>query len=274
MLSRNLNDNTANFAGVALDTVTDLGSTYVDLHGYGPVVQGILGAAAYCEFSGTTGGQWQDGLWPPINTTNTVFGTLVNDRPTAATMLLNYGPSWQYNPDSENTLPGGSVSYIANNTGPDVSFPALFASYIRNQWTLMAYSIPRQSGAVLSLPFFGSGPQQLYISVTTVVVFPIFALAIGLLATSVALMGTIYRYKWVNRVEFESWWVLKALSPRLYAVGYSNGTEKDFESACKGFGVAYRDIRPDDDIGQLMLCPTNTDVVTTAPQLDAGRIYR
>src|SRR5277367_5967760 len=182
MLARDLNDGTANMRGLASDAVTHLGESYLDLHGYGPILQGVLGAAAWCEFRGSTGGQWPDELWPPLNhTSNVVIGTVINDRPTMGTAMLNYGPSWQYNPVSENSLPGGSISYIANNTGPGVSFPALFSSYIRNQWMLMAYSIAPQSGQQISLPFVGSGPNKLYISLTTVSVLPSSALVIGLL---------------------------------------------------------------------------------------------
>ncbi|OCK73030.1 hypothetical protein K432DRAFT_256489, partial [Lepidopterella palustris CBS 459.81] len=212
MLSRNLNDGTANMGGLSSDAVTNLGSTYLDLHGYGPVFQGVLGAAALCTFRGETGGRWPSGLWPSLNgTTNTVIGTVINGRPTLATALLNYGPSWQYNPVSQNSLPGGSVSYIANNTGPGVSFPALFASYIRNQWALMAYSITPQSGAQLLQQFDGgSGPKKLYIRMTLVAIAPAIALVVGIFCTLRAWILTITHRYWINRVEFESWWLLKA----------------------------------------------------------------
>jgi hypothetical protein len=222
MLSRNLNDGGANIGGVYLASVTDLGSTYLDLHGYGPDVQGVLGAAAYCTFRGETGGIWPDDLWPPLNgTRNTVLGTLVNDRPTPATALLNYGPSWQYNPVSENTLPGGSVSFIANNTGTLVSFPDLFASYVRNQWALMAYAIAPLSGAQKSQQFVGASTQsKLFIRVTSIAIVAVTALVIGLVITLRAWLVTIRLRYWVDRVEFEGWWLVKSLRPDLYDAGY------------------------------------------------------
>lgn len=278
-LSRNLNDGTANFGGLAPSAVTFLGNSYLDLHGYGPVLQGVLGAAALCEFNASTGGQWPDGSWPSLGgTSNIFFGPVTRgDRPTTATALLNFGPSWQYNPVSENTLPGGSISYIANNTGEGVSFPELFSAYIRNQWTLVAYSIPRQSGRQLSLSFVGTGPNKLYISVTTVVAFPASALFVGLLVTLRAWIYTIRQRHWVNRVEFESWWLVKALCPGMYGAGYSNATEDDFNAACQGFGASYRDIKPDNAVGHLGLCPAKPGEVVapnTANVLrDPGRIY-
>jgi hypothetical protein len=276
MLARDLDDGTANFGGLAPDAVTYLGNSYLDLHGYGPIVQGVLGAAAWCQFNGSTGGQWPDEFWPPLNyTTNVVIGTVVNDRPTMATALLNYGPSWQYNPVSENSLPGGSVSYIANNTGPGVSFPALFSSYIRNQWTLMAYSIAPQSGQQISLSFAGSGPNKLFISVTILIVLPSSALVIGLLMIIRAWLCTIRQRHWVNRVEFESWWLAKALRPDVYRAGYCNATEKKFYEACEGFSTSYRDLRPNSNVGHLALYSTRQNDIPAGIPLskDIERLY-
>ena len=90
-----MNDGTFNLNGVATDAVTYLGNGYIDLYGYGPILQGILGAAAYCEFIGDVGGEWPDPstLWLPLNyTTNVVFGPVLNNRPPLSTVLLNYGP--------------------------------------------------------------------------------------------------------------------------------------------------------------------------------------
>jgi hypothetical protein len=254
-LARDLDDGTANFGGLAPDAVTYLGNTYLDLHSYTtPQLQGILGAAALCQFTGSTGGTWPEELWPPLNhTSNVVIGTVVDDRPTMGTAMLNYGPSWQYSPVSENSLPGGSVSYVANNTGPGVSFPVLISSYIRNQWTLMAYSIAPQSGHQVSLPFVGSNSNKLYISLTFVSVLPSSALVIGLAITLRALFCTIRERRWVNRVEFESWWLIKALRPDMYRAGNSNATEKDFNDALGGFSTSYGDILPDSELGQLAL---------------------
>jgi hypothetical protein len=277
MLARDLDDGTANFNGLAPDAVVYLGNSYLDLHGYGPILQGVLGAAAWCQFTGSTGGQWPDVLWPPVNhTSNVVIGTVIDGRPTTGTVMLNYGPSWQYNPVSENSLPGGSVSYIANNTGAGVSFPALFSAYIRNQWTLMAYSIAPQSGQHISLSFVGPGPNtSLYISVTVISVLPSTALAIGLLVTLRAWVCTIRQRRWVNRVEFESWWLAKALRPDMYRAGYCNATEKDFIDACENISTAYRDIRPASDVGHLLLCSAKSNESPPGIPLstDSQRVY-
>ncbi|KAH6708952.1 hypothetical protein BKA61DRAFT_439489, partial [Leptodontidium sp. MPI-SDFR-AT-0119] len=208
MLARDL---LPNMRGVAVDSVTSLGSVYMDLNGYGAVEQTLLGAGLSCTFRAETGGQWQEGFWPPLNhTNNTIWGEVVDDRPTLATVMLNYGASWQYTIVSDNDVPGGSVSYIANNTGPDVSFSDLFTSYIRNQWTLMAYAISRQTYLKLEQPFFGTGPYKLFISVTLVAVLPVAALALSILVTARAFVAMFLQRYWVNRVEFESWWLLKA----------------------------------------------------------------
>jgi hypothetical protein len=259
MLSRDLNDGGANFGGVAGDAATYLGNGFVALHGVGDGtnLQGILGAAAYCEITGDVGGEWPDIFWPPLNNTqNVVFGPVVDDRPEISTVLLNYGPSWQYSVVSENYLEGGSVSYIANNTQSPGTFAALFAGYIRNQWTLMAFSLVPQAGNKLPNPFFGSGPNSLYISVTGVVVLPLVALGLGLLVTVYATISTFRHRKWVNRMEFEGWWLVKALCPELYKPGYSNATEKDMKEACGGFSVSYRHSGLEDgDVENLRLWP-------------------
>ena len=273
MLSRDLDDGTANFKGLAPDAITYLGASYLDLHGYGPTQQGVLGAAAWCEFNGSTGGKWPDDLWPPRNhSSNVVIGTVIDDRPTMGTAMLNYGPSWQYNPVSENALPGGSISYIANNTGPGISFPTLFSSYIRNQWALMAYSIAPQSGQQISQRFDGSGAEKLYISVTLLSVLPASALVLGLLAIVRAWYCVMRQRHWVNRVEFESWWLVKALHPGLYSPGYCNATEKNFNNACNGFSTAYRDVNSDNAAGHLALCSTGPNEVPIGFPLSASVI--
>jgi hypothetical protein len=273
MLTRDLDDTTANMGGVSLSSVTNLSTTYLDLHGYGPVVQGVLGAAAYCTFRGETGGTWPDGLWPPLNATNnTIFGTVVNNRPTPATALLNYGPSWQYNPVSGNTLPGGSVSFIANNTGALTSFPDLFASYIRNQWALMAYSIAPLSGAQKRQQFVGTSSQsKLFIRVTPIAIVPVTALVIGLFITLRAWLVTIRLRYWVDRVEFGSWWLVKALRPDLYDAGYCNASSKDFQKACGDYELRYTDMIPDEEIGHLMLVPIRDGDVPSA--IHSRRVY-
>jgi hypothetical protein len=238
------------FVGLADDAATYLGNSYLDLHGYSqPYYQGVIGAAAYCVFDGSTGGQWPDELWPPRgDTSNFVIGPLVNNRPTMGTGVLNYGPSWQYTPVSGGSLPGGSISFIANNTGPGVSFPDLFASYIRNEWALMAYSMAPQSYYGISAEFDGFGSDKLFIGLTIIAVLPLSALVVGLIMTMWACIVTIKERRWVSRVEFESWWLVKALRPDIYSAGYGNAIEKEFNSACDGFSVSQ-----DSESGQLSL---------------------
>ncbi|KAF8853891.1 hypothetical protein BDZ45DRAFT_729167 [Acephala macrosclerotiorum] len=251
MLARDEYDG-SNMRGVSAESITELGSTWLDLKGYGPVKQGLLGAGANCTFRAETGGQWQQGFWPPLNhTNNTIWGEVVNDRPTLATAMLNYGASWQYTSVSENYLPGGSVSYIANNTGSDIPFADLFTAYIRNQWTLMAYAIPRHTYQTLSQNFVGTGPSKLFISVTFVGIIPTLALLIGALVTLRAWIAVIRHSYWVNRVEFESWWLLKALRSDLYLPGYCNATEDQFDEACSGTRVCYGDVKPQIRVGHL-----------------------
>jgi hypothetical protein len=250
MVNRDLNDGQADFVGLADDAVTFLGNSYLDLHGYSqPVYQGITGAAAYCVFDGSTGGQWPNELWPPRgHTSNFVIGPLVENRPTMGTGVLNYGPSWQYTPVSSGSLPGGSVSYIANNTGPGVSFPDLFASYIRNQWALTSYAMAPQSYHQISASFDGLASDRLFIGLTIIAVLPLSGLIIGLFMTVWACIVTIKERHWVSHVEFESWWLVKALRPDIYSAGYGNAIEKEFNSACDGFSVSY-----DSESGHLFL---------------------
>jgi hypothetical protein len=248
MLTRDVYDGTAHFDGLADDAVTYLGDSYVDLHGLPqPVLQGILGAAAYCEFEGSAGGGWPDDLWPARGqTTNFVAGELVDNRPTMATGVLNYGPSWQYSPAAESFLEGGTVSYIANNTGPGVSFPDLFASYMRNQWALMAYSMSPQCSQDIETDFEGVTSSRLFINVTAIAVMPLSALVLGLFTTLVAFYVTLRQRYWVQRVEFEGWWLFKALRPDLRDVADGDATRKELQTAYNGLGVAF-----DSSTGQL-----------------------
>jgi hypothetical protein len=234
MLTRDVNDGTAHFDGLADNAVTYLGNSYLDLHGYPqPVLQGVLGAAAYCEFEGSAGGEWPNDLWPSRGqTTNFVAGELIDNRPTMATGVLNYGPSWQYSPAS-------AVSYIANNTGPGVSFPDLFASYIRNQWALMAFSMSPQCSRQIEYDFEGTTSSRLFINVTAVAVLPLSALMLGLFATLIAFFMTIQQRYLIQRVEFEGWWLFKALRPDLVDGAHGDATQKELQKAYDGLGVYY-----------------------------------
>jgi hypothetical protein len=249
MLTRDVNDRTAHFDGLADDAVTVLGSSYVDLHGAGPVLQGILGAAAYCEFEGSAGGGgWPNDPWPLRGqTTNFVAGELIDNCPTMATGVLNYGPSWQYSPAADSFLDGGSVSYIANNTGPGVSFSDLFASYIRNQWALMAYSMSPQCSQHVETDFEGSNSSKLFIIVTVVAVLPLSALVLGIFTTLIAISVTLRQRYLIQRVEFEGWWLVKALQPDVGNVANGDATLKELQTACDELEVSY-----DRDTGHLV----------------------
>jgi hypothetical protein len=248
MLARDVNDGTAHFDGLADDAVEYLGNSYVDLHGYPqPALQGILGAAAYCQFEGSAGGEWPDDIWPPRGqTTNYVAGELIGNSPTMATGVLNYGPSWQYSPVATSYLEGGSVSYIANNTGPGVSFPDLFATYIRNQWALMAYAISPQCSRQIEANFVGSASSKLFITVTAIAVLPLSALVLGLFTTLLAFFITLRERQWIQRVELEGWWLFKALRPDLRNDTYGDDTRKELQTAYDGLVVSY-----DSETGQL-----------------------
>jgi hypothetical protein len=122
----------------------------------------------------------------------------------------------------------------------------------------MAYSMTPQASQHISLSFVGLGPEKLYIRLTAVIVLPALALFIGLLVTTRAWICTIRQRRWVNRLEFDSWWLIKAMNSGMYRAGYANATEEDFMHACQGFSVVYKDTWPDCDVGHLALCPVTT----------------
>ena len=242
MLTRDVNDGTAHFDGLADDAAGFIGNTFVDLHGYAqPELQGILGAAAYCEFEGSAGGGgWPNDVWPPRGqTTNFVAGEMIGDRPTMATGVLNYGPSWQYSPVSESFLDEGSVSYIANNTGPGVSFPDLFASYIRNQWALMAYSMSPQCSQHIEAVFEGTTSSRLFIGVTVVALAPLSALVLGLFVSIIALFVTLRQRYWVQRIDFEGWWLFKTLRLDLMDIESGDATRKELQTTYNALKVSF-----------------------------------
>jgi hypothetical protein len=103
----------------------------------------------------------------------------------------------------------------------------------------MAYSITPVSGYQTTMPFLGTGPSQLFIRITLISIIPSVALGIGLLVVLRAWICVIAYRRWVNRVEFESWWLFKALRPDLYPAGHSNDVLGDFEQACKGISVRF-----------------------------------
>ena len=229
VLSRDLQDGTSNVVGLSLNAVRPLGDYYLDLHGYGPVLQGLLGSAAYCNFSGSTGGTWPNISWPTRASKNVIIGSgPENGTLGMATLFLNYGPSWQYNPVSENSLPGGSVSYIANFTTAAPTFPIFIATYMRNQWALMMYSNNLISPFVTNSSYAVRTPPQLHIQATAILAIPLVALVfcIGCAITGIWMNGRLG--SWYGRVDIAPWWLMKAVNvtPGL-AAGEVN--EKEFE---------------------------------------------
>ncbi|KIJ97062.1 hypothetical protein K443DRAFT_133926 [Laccaria amethystina LaAM-08-1] len=222
MLVRDLDDGTANIQRLSGSAVTYLGNSFLDLHGYsGPVLQGVLGAAAYCNFSGSTGGNWPSVTWPARTTTNVVVGKgPYNGVIDISTVFLNYEPSWQYNPVSANSLPGGSVSYIANLTTEADNFRDFIAMYIRNQWALMIYTNNFIEGFITNTPYRVRTQPQLYIQATIILVAPALALGVCVLcAVKLAIwvfpdavcMFTMLRLgPWYDLVDIDPWWLMKA----------------------------------------------------------------
>ena len=216
MLARDLNDGGANMQGLSGSAVTYLGNSFLDLHGYnGPVLQGVLGAAAHCNFSGSTGGNWPSVTWPARTTTNVVVGKgPYNGMIDISTVFLNYGPSWQYNPVSANSLPGGSVSYIANLTTDADNFGDFIAIYMRNQWALMMYTNNFIQGFVTNTPYRVRTQPQLYIQATTILIAPASVLGVCVLCAFVC-MFTMSRARvpvgaWYSLVDVAPWWLMKA----------------------------------------------------------------
>ena len=229
LLARDLDDGTSNTNGLAGSAVEYLGNFYLDLHGHGPTVQGVLGAAAYCDFGGSTGGNWPDISWPIRNTTNYFVGPgPVDGRFGVSTLFLNYGPSWQYTPISGNSIPGGTVSYIANFTSDAPTFPIFMSTYIRNQWALMLYSnnfiplfVKNTSYDVLTEP-------NIHIQGTAILAIPLAALisCIGCAAIGVWMMRHLGA--WNERVDNAPWWFMKAINAAP-GLGDQEVTEEEFQ---------------------------------------------
>jgi hypothetical protein len=212
LLARDLDDGTSNIQGLSGSAVTYLGNSFLDLHGYnGPVLQGVLGAAAYCTFSGSTGGSWPSATWPARTTTNVVVGKGPYDGVIdISTVFLNYGPSWQYNPVSANSLPGGSVSYIANLTTEADNFGDFIAMYMRNQWALMMYTNNFIQGFVTNTPYRVRTQPQLYIQATTILVAPASALGVCVLCAFVCMFTMSRLGARYDQMDLAPWWLMKA----------------------------------------------------------------
>jgi hypothetical protein len=82
-------------------------------------------------------------------------------------------------------------------------------------------------------------PKVLPITLTGVSILRTTALLAGLIVTIRALICTVIGRQWVNRVEFESWWLVKALCPEMCKIGYSNAMEKEFYTVSGGFYAVY-----------------------------------
>ncbi|TDL16444.1 hypothetical protein BD410DRAFT_795379 [Rickenella mellea] len=231
LLARDLNDGTSNIQGLSGKAVAYLGNTFVDLHGYGPVVQGILGAAAYCSFTGSTGGDWPSNPWPSQNTTNVIVGTQpANGTTDLSTIFLNYGPLWQYNPVSTNSLPGGSVSYIANWTVDADNFPDYIAKYMRNQWALMIYSNNFIGGFIANTTYAVESSPELYIQATYIVILPIAALILGVYCACASVYTiSIHRFEYA-RVDIAPWWLLEVVATTLPGLGTRYATHREVET--------------------------------------------
>lgn len=212
LLARDLDDGGSNIQGLSGSAVTYLGNSFLDLHGYSaPVLQGVLGAAAYCTFSGSTGGNWPSVTWPARTSANVVVGKgPYNGVIDISTVFLNYARSWQYNPVSGNSLPGGSVSYIANVTTDADNFGDFIAMYMRNQWALMMYTNNFIQWSVINTPYHVRTQPQLYIQATTILVAPASALGVCVLCAIVCLFTMLRLGAWYGLVDIAPWWLMKA----------------------------------------------------------------
>jgi hypothetical protein len=139
----------------------------------------------------------------------------MNDTVDLSTIILNYGPSWQYNPVSENSIEGGSVAYIANWTVPATNFPDYIAMYIRNQWALMMYTNNFLTGFITNTTYTVETSPQLYIQATYIVFLPITALVLGVYCAYIsayAIFAISFEY---NRVDVAPWWLMEVTAATL-----------------------------------------------------------
>ena len=252
-LARDLNDGTANIQGLSGTAVTYLGASFLDLHGYNTtVLQGILGAAAYCNFSGSTGGDWPSATWPARNSTNVVVGKKpYKGMIDISTVFLNYGPSWQYNPVSANSLPGGSVSYIANLTREADNFGDFIAMYMRNQWALMMYTNNFIGGFIANTPYRVKTQPQLYIQATTLLVAPASALGVCILCAFFCMFTMSRLGDWYGRMDLAPWWLMKATGATSGMELGHEPSKLEFETWSKNVKCVYSDEVSNDGARQL-----------------------
>jgi hypothetical protein len=239
LLARDLGDGTSNIEGLAGSAVSHLGESFLDLHGYGPTLQGVLGAAAYCHFNGLTGGGWPNISWPARPTTNVVVGRgPQNGTVDVGTLFLNYGPSWQYTPASANSIPGGSISYIANFTTDALNYPDYIMTYMRNQWALMMYSNNFIGGFVTNTSYAVQTPPQLHIQATVVLLVPLVGLVICI-GCAGACLWTMWRLgTWYEHVDIAPWWLMKAFG-MVPGLGNSEVSKAEFSQWAGDTQCAY-----------------------------------
>jgi len=260
LLARDLHDGTSHIGGLSGSAVSYLGDSFLDLHGLGTVLQGVLGAAAYCNFRGSTGGNWPSSSWPWQATTNVVVGTAPNNGTIdLSTLFLNYGPSWQYNPVADNAIPGGSVAYIGNWTVEANNFADYIAMYMRNQWALMMYTNNYLGGFVTNTAYDVRTAPRLYIQATAVVIPPMVALVVCICCAGVCMWTMLSLGVWYECVDVAPWWLLNATGAALPGLERHNVSKPDFERWCKQVQCMYSIEAPDTNVGQLTLESTTTE---------------
>jgi hypothetical protein len=62
---------------------------------------------------------------------------------------------------------------------------------------------------------------------------------LGLFTTLIAFYVTLRQRYWVQRVEFEGWWLFKALRPDLRDVADCDATRKELQTAYNGLGASF-----------------------------------
>jgi hypothetical protein len=99
------------------------------------------------------------------------------------------------------------------------------------------------------------------------------ALIVGFIFTLRAWLVTISQRYWVDRIEFESWWLVKALRSDLYPNGYCNATSKDLEKSYEDWQLRYTDANPNEDVGYLALVPVRAGEAFVESNVNPERIY-
>jgi len=213
LLARSLQDGSSNTKGLSGNAVQSLGSFYLDLRGYGAIPQWVIGAAAYCNFSGSAGGGWPDINWPVWNTTNVVVGPgPVNGTYGMSTIFLNYGPSWQCSPSYDNAIPGFTVSYVANFTTDAPTFPIFIATYIRNQWALTMYTSNFVAPYLKNTSYDVTMEPSIHIQATAILAVPLASLVFCIGCAAYSVWMTRRLGAWYKRVETAPWWLMKAVN--------------------------------------------------------------